>query len=111
MPDRSDFELGDEPLEVERPRRAGVVLSVRLSPDEADQLQSIAESRRITLSQVAREAITGYLRTGPAPPASAPWTGTTTGQGSLVLMTDFTAIQGTSGAAWQTDAPAHSLAP
>ena len=68
-----DVELGDEVIEVERRPRAGVVLSVRLSPDEADRLQGIAEARRTTLSQVAREAITSYLSSGAmAAPARLP---------------------------------------
>src|SRR5713101_5745245 len=56
-----DIELGDELIEVERRPRSGVVISVRLSPDEADQLQAKAQARRTTLSSVAREAITSYL--------------------------------------------------
>jgi predicted transcriptional regulator len=69
-----DIELGDEPVEVERRPRSGVVLSVRLSPDEADQLQTLAAQRRVPLSTVAREAIVTYLTNGPlARPSVAPW--------------------------------------
>jgi predicted transcriptional regulator len=72
-----DIELGDEVIEVERKPRAGVVLSVRLSAEEADQLQAIAEKRRTTLSRVAREALAGYIARGPErPPAMGSWTGT-----------------------------------
>ena len=51
-----DIELGDEVIEVERRERAGVVVSVRLSAEEADRLQRMAEDRKTTLSRVAREA-------------------------------------------------------
>ena len=64
MPERDAFELGAERVAVERPRRAGVVLSVRLGPEEADQLQELAEQRKLTLSQVVREAIASYVRYG-----------------------------------------------
>jgi len=63
--ERSDVELGDELIEVERRPRAGVVVSVRISADEADALQALAERRRATLSQVAKEAIVAYLSRGP----------------------------------------------
>ena len=70
-----DVEWGTEPLQVERPRRAGVVISVRLAPEEADRLEDLAEKRGTTLSGIAREAITGYLNQGAyAPPAAAAWT-------------------------------------
>jgi hypothetical protein len=72
-----DIELGDDVIEVERKPRAGVVVSVRLSAEEADQLQRIAERRQTTLSRVAREALTGYIEHGPERvPAMGPWTGT-----------------------------------
>ena len=72
-----DIELGDEVIDVERKPRAGVVVSVRLSAEEADQLQRIAERRKTTLSRVAREALTSYLVHGPErAPAVGPWTGT-----------------------------------
>ena len=56
-----DIELGDEVIEVERRPRAGVVVSVRLSADEADQLQRLAEERKTTLSHVAQEALSAFL--------------------------------------------------
>jgi predicted DNA-binding ribbon-helix-helix protein len=59
-----NIELGDEAIEVERRERAGVVVSIRLSADEADQLQDIAESRKTTLSRVVREVIASYLANG-----------------------------------------------
>lgn len=73
-----DIALGDNPSAVERkPARGGVVVWVRLSADEADQLQTIAEKRQTTISRIAREAITGYFIHGlaVAPPRGA-WTGT-----------------------------------
>jgi hypothetical protein len=59
-----DIELGDEMIEVERRAHAGVVVSVRLSAEEADRLQDMAEDRKTTLSRVAREAIVTYLANG-----------------------------------------------
>ncbi len=65
-----DIELGDEPIDVERRPRAGVVVSVRLTAEEADRLQTIADGHNTTLSRVAREAIERYLASGggAAPP-------------------------------------------
>lgn len=86
MMERQDIELGDEPVQVGRKRRAGVVVSVRLSADEAERLMQLAEERKVSLSQVAREAITTYLLHGPVhQPAASPWTGTVTGFGNLEL--------------------------
>ncbi len=80
-----DIELGDV-IEVERKPRAGVVVSVRLSADEADELQSIAESRHTTLSRVVREALASYLAHGPERrPSIGPWTGTISGPGRFEL--------------------------
>ena len=59
-----DIELGDEVVEVERRPRSGVVVAVRLTADEADLLQTIAEGRKTTLSRIAWEAISRYLATG-----------------------------------------------
>src|ERR1700730_8061169 len=75
-----DFEIGDEPIEVERKQRAGVVISVRLSPEEADQLQQAAARMDLTVSQVLRRALGGFLR-GPADCEYAypRWTATKTG--------------------------------
>jgi predicted DNA-binding ribbon-helix-helix protein len=58
------IELGDDAIEVERCERAGVVVSVRLSAEEADRLQDIAEGRKTTLSRLAREVIAAYLADG-----------------------------------------------
>lgn len=80
-----DIELGDDVIEVEKKPRAGVVVSVRLSADEADQLQSIAEKRGTTLSRVTREALSSYILHGPQRPITVgPWTGTMSG-GDLAL--------------------------
>jgi predicted transcriptional regulator len=57
-----DLELGAEPIDVERRTRSGVVVSVRLSADEADLLQAIAQSHHVTLTDVAREAIIAYIQ-------------------------------------------------
>jgi predicted transcriptional regulator len=72
-----DIELGEEAIEVERKPRAGVVVSVRLSAEEADRLQDIADKRGVTLSRVAREALSGYLTHGLERPAAiGPWSHT-----------------------------------
>lgn len=83
---RSELELGDEPVKVERRARPGVVVSVRLSPDEADKLFAIAAERQVTLSHVAREAVRAYLHgTTAGRPSLPPWSATTTGEGRLVV--------------------------
>jgi predicted transcriptional regulator len=83
--------MGTEALEVERRPRSGVVVSVRLSPDEADALQNIAERGRLTLSQVAREAIRQYLSGGKTTkdPAVTPWMATISGQANLEVVYSF----------------------
>lgn len=72
---QENFELDDEPVDVERRPRADVVISVRLSRDEADRLHEAAKRANKTLSQTAREAITNCLG-GASPPArgSIQWT-------------------------------------
>ena len=62
--DREQFEASDEPVEVERRARAGVVVSIRLSPEEADRLQELAAERNTTLSRLGREAIVHLLDLG-----------------------------------------------
>ena len=56
-----DIELGDEAVEVERKPRAGVVVSIHLSADEADKLQRLDEQRETTLSHMVQEAMSTYL--------------------------------------------------
>lgn len=83
---REHFELGDEPVAVERRERAGVVISVRLSRDEADRLHEAARRANKTLSQTAREAIVSSLSIGvPAAAGSAVWT-VTSPHGGLVAL-------------------------
>ncbi len=78
-----DEELGEE-VKVTRSRRAGMVLSVRLTPEEVEQVLHLTEARGITLSQLAREALTDYLRRGGTGGASgSPPTVTTTGLATL----------------------------
>lgn len=87
MVDRSDFEVSDEVVEVERPPRGGAVVSTRLSADEADQLQQIAQERDLSLSQIVREAIAVYLRTGAGRRPEGPtWTSTITTDASLQVV-------------------------
>jgi hypothetical protein len=88
MVERKDIELGDEPIAVQRRPRSGLVVSTRLSPEEADRLQDLAEAQGKTVSQVAREALTIYVKAGGtrAPRLfSAGWTGTVGGSANLEL--------------------------
>jgi predicted transcriptional regulator len=81
----NEYELG-EAVEVDRRARAGVVVSVRLSQDEVTQLQEFARRRGATLSQVARDAITGFIENGGKPRWYAvQWTGTMADANNLVL--------------------------
>lgn len=86
--DRDQFEAGDEPIEVERRARAAVVVSIRLSAEEADRLQELAAQRNTTLSRLGREAIVQLLD-GEAPRQSGllgvMWTATSTFQNNLQL--------------------------
>ena len=71
---------------MERRGRADVVISVRLSRAEAQRLQNVARRLNKTLSQTAREAITGFLRGGGVGSAGAPlWTMATTGNAPVYL--------------------------
>jgi hypothetical protein len=82
-----DVELGAKPVKVERRSRAGAVISVRLTPEEADNLQRLAMQRGTTLSRVAREAITTFVRGGLVAAAeSGPWSGTISGTGHFELI-------------------------
>ena len=84
MVNREAFEAGDEIIEVERRPRSGVVVSVRLSPGEADRLEEIAQRRNLTMSQVVREAVSDYLGSGLRGPAAVvPLTGAALNYGSL----------------------------
>lgn len=79
MINRKDFDIEGESLEIVRQPRAGVVVSVRLSADEATQLQQIANRRQVKISTIAREALGQYLGTVSSGRISAsPWTGTST---------------------------------
>lgn len=59
-----EFELGEditEQFEAPKRSRSGIVVSVRLEPDDADRLTELAEATGRTVSQVARAAIHDYL--------------------------------------------------
>lgn len=53
--------MASDEIEVERQPTAGVVVSVRLSPREADALRQLASERKSTLSDLARTALTAML--------------------------------------------------
>ena len=62
--DPSQFELGEDvtaQFEPPTKKKSGIVVSVRLSPEDADELLSLSEKTDRTVSQVAREAIRRYL--------------------------------------------------
>ena len=59
---RTEVELGDEPLEVRRRPRSGVVVAVRLTADEADRLHDLADAAGMTITALARQALVKYLR-------------------------------------------------
>jgi predicted transcriptional regulator len=93
-----DIELGEGTVRVERRPKAGVVVSVRLAPEEADQLEEIAERRGVPLSRVAREAIVTYLTRGPlAQPAVAPWTVASTAGALSVRYSEYGVVSSTTG--------------
>ena len=50
-----------EALDVKKPLRAGLVVSVRLSAEEADRLVEVADERHEAVTSVARAAISAYL--------------------------------------------------
>lgn len=60
---KKQFELGDEKSGVERPhgRTRGMVLSVRLGPEEAERLYAAAAQSGRKLSDLARAALDAYL--------------------------------------------------
>lgn len=61
-----EFEAGENVTDqFASPKRpSGIVISVRLDPQDADRLVDHAEATGRTLSQVGREAIRDYLRYG-----------------------------------------------
>ena len=65
-----DIELGDEITDVEVRRPAGLVVSVRLSAEEADQLERIAERAGKSVTDVAREAVQAAIASGALPTKS-----------------------------------------
>lgn len=102
---REAFELDDEPVQVERRARADVVISVRLSRDEADQLQKAAKRANKTLSQTAREAIVGCLSGDvPVSAGSSQWTIASNGGGPVYLK-----VRGNDEVGAQTAGEGHDL--
>jgi Ribbon-helix-helix protein, copG family len=65
-----DIELGDEITEVEVRSPVGLVISVRLSAEEADQLEQIAEKAGKSVTEVAREAVQAVIAAGALPTKS-----------------------------------------
>ena len=64
---RSDIELNDEMVHVQRRLAPGIVLSLRLSAEESEALHRIANDRALTLTRIARNAIRACLRADGAP--------------------------------------------
>jgi hypothetical protein len=65
-----DIELGDDAVAVERKRRAGLIVSIRLSPEEADQLERMADARHMSLSALAKEMVAQSLGASPMVPSA-----------------------------------------
>ncbi len=65
-----DIELGDEITDIEVRRPVGLVISVRLSAEEADQLERIAERAGKSVTDVAREAVRAVIAAGALPTKS-----------------------------------------
>ncbi|MCL4545105.1 MAG: hypothetical protein M1118_10995 [Chloroflexi bacterium] len=62
--EREDIELGENITALVGKQRSGtVVLSVRLTSRELGQVETLADRRRCTMSDVVRDAIRGYVRT------------------------------------------------
>lgn len=58
----TDSEQPDEGIQVHEGRRAGVVISVRLKPEEADLLEGLAERDGRSLSETLRVALHAFSR-------------------------------------------------
>jgi predicted transcriptional regulator len=58
--DHKNIELGKTIKDVERRPRSGVVLSVRLTAEQADRIENAAHARSLTVSQAVRDAIEAY---------------------------------------------------
>jgi len=56
-----DFQMGSRPIKVDRQSRAGAVVSVRLTEEEIERLEEVADSQHATISRLAREAIRLFL--------------------------------------------------
>jgi hypothetical protein len=65
-----DIELGDEITDVEVRRPVGLVIAVRLSAEEADQLEQIAEKAGKSMMEVAHEAVQVVIAAGALPTKS-----------------------------------------
>ena len=66
--------------------RGGVVVSVRLAPEDADRLVKLAEESGKTVSQVAREALRAFVSRGGQPSLfDGEWAGISSGP--LVMRT------------------------
>jgi hypothetical protein len=66
MSEIDDFQPGEDVTDsFEEPRRpSGIVVSVRLAPQDADRLIDLAEETGRTVSQIARQAIRSFLAFG-----------------------------------------------
>ena len=81
-----DIELGEEVARSAQGKRpAGIVVSVRLSAQEADQLQLLAQTSGKSLSEVAREALRASLNNAALHVLPAGFTATATNDTPLSL--------------------------
>lgn len=63
--ERTEFNPTGEPVDFPRHPRTGTVVSVRLDAREALTLHRVARDRQTTVSNLARDAISVYLRSAP----------------------------------------------
>ncbi|MGE0600318.1 MAG: ribbon-helix-helix protein, CopG family [Dehalococcoidia bacterium] len=57
----TDYELGDDVTDRANRRDQGIVVSVRLDPEEGQRLTAIAKKSDRTLSQIVRAALKDYI--------------------------------------------------
>src|SRR3989304_3325946 len=71
-----EFEVGenvtDEIVDYRQSRSSGIVVSVRLAPEDSTKLIILAEESGKTVSQIARQAIRSFISRAIQPPRFAP---------------------------------------
>ena len=68
-----EFEAGENVTDqVRRNKPSGIVISVRLTPEDSIKLVDLAEESGKTVSQVARQAIRSFIAQSARPPTFVP---------------------------------------